>query len=537
MAAQGLTVPFPNPYPGTITIDPPYAGSSAFTSALTINAPSPLTGSRYIGFTGIAPLSGELEIISTGTDVNTLGITTTNINGGAIITCRGPDTYYTDTTTVFEHFAFGWYPQQTSKGAVFLEASRFDGALNPLIVPPEFVIYQTGGVDPTGGTNVANCVTNGTTAITSVNNMGANGTLITGTGIPAATTVVSGGGTGSIIASKAATASGTVTLNFSSPVYAQYNCVDFSPQSDPNNIDFRSWSGSPTLSIDRVNTRVGINQPFPAYTLDVNGDEQIVGTLRFSGGGTISGGGGAALSLTGGSHVVQHSAANASGGIEILVANTSTGASVFSEYLMTTGTANSSALFQLLDQSGSPLFLFAVGSAVANTLWRAPQFTFQSQSGGVTVFEVVPSTGGDFLYVSNGTTAGVLSSNAGDITLNAATGVTNVSALKAAGKVTTGAAVGDVGYGYNAPVTGATVTLAATTYHQIIDPAGTIAALTINMTPSPFDGQMVDIKFSQIVTVLTISGNGNTLVGAPTSTAVGTSVTGIYRAANTTWYF
>jgi hypothetical protein len=406
------------------TLSPIYAGSSSFTNALNINAPSPLTGSRTLGFTGIAPLSGELEILSTGTDVNTLGITTSNINGGAIITCRGPDKYYTNQTTVFEHFAFGWYPSQTSQGAVFLEASRFDGAFNPLITPPEFVIYQTGGVDPTGGVNkVCSTIINSTSA-TCTTTAGANGTLITGVGIPAATTVVSGGGTASFVMSNQATANGTnVTLNFSSPVYGQYNCIDFSPQGDPNNIDFRSWTGSPLLSLDRANKRVGINQPFPMALLDVNGSISLTGNLTFTvSSPVITSTGGGPLSFVSSNHVIQNSDVNASGGIVITCANTSVGASVYSQFLQTTGTSNSSINYQLLDQNGSPLYLFSVGSAVTNTLWRAPQFTFQSQSGGVTTFEIVPSSGGDFIYISNGSTGGLVSTNSGDISISPASG-------------------------------------------------------------------------------------------------------------------
>lgn len=137
-------------------------------------------------------------------------------------------------------------------------------------------------------------------------------------------------------------------------------------------------------------------------------------------------------------------------------------------------------------------------------------------------------TSGDVSIQTGGTGAGSTAQN------SPVSGLTVKGATQA---VITSSSVGDAGYGYATPSTGGTVTLASNVYHQIIDPAGTLATLTINMTPSPFDGQFVDIKISQVVTALTVSGNGNSIAGNPTSAAVGSSFTGIFRLANTTWYF
>lgn len=95
----------------------------------------------------------------------------------------------------------------------------------------------------------------------------------------------------------------------------------------------------------------------------------------------------------------------------------------------------------------------------------------------------------------------------------------------------------DTGYAYATPATGGTVTLGNTTHHTLIDPAGTLATLTINMPASPIDGQIVDVRISQVVTALTVSGNGNSVKGNPTSAAVGSTFTAIYKISNTTWYF
>lgn len=110
--------------------------------------------------------------------------------------------------------------------------------------------------------------------------------------------------------------------------------------------------------------------------------------------------------------------------------------------------------------------------------------------------------------------------------------------LTGAGAVITALAVADSGYNYQVPSTGFTITMANGNYHLIVDPAGTLATGTITMCAAPVDGQVVDIKISQIITALTVAGNsGQSVKGNPTSAAVGSSFTGIYRATNTTWYF
>lgn len=70
-----------------------------------------------------------------------------------------------------------------------------------------------------------------------------------------------------------------------------------------------------------------------------------------------------------------------------------------------------------------------------------------------------------------------------------------------------------------APLTATTVTIANGTETQIINPAGTIAALTIAFPAGVVDGQVLDIVFTQIVTSITTS--GASLQFALTSAAVG----------------
>lgn len=91
----------------------------------------------------------------------------------------------------------------------------------------------------------------------------------------------------------------------------------------------------------------------------------------------------------------------------------------------------------------------------------------------------------------------------------------------------------DNGHGKFTPTTGQTVTLANNQFN-VINPAGTIAALTITFPASPQDNDHVRIKFTQAVT--TITWTGGTPPAAPTTAAVGTYLELTYDAASTTWF-
>ena len=94
----------------------------------------------------------------------------------------------------------------------------------------------------------------------------------------------------------------------------------------------------------------------------------------------------------------------------------------------------------------------------------------------------------------------------------------------------------DLSYSYNTPVTGATITTVTGEQRTIVNPAGTIAALTITTPPSPVEGQIWGAASTQIVTVLTITGTAGATVVAPfTSFAVDGNFRVIYRAAITSW--
>ena len=89
----------------------------------------------------------------------------------------------------------------------------------------------------------------------------------------------------------------------------------------------------------------------------------------------------------------------------------------------------------------------------------------------------------------------------------------------------------------NVPVTGATVTIPVGTEFAAISPAGTIAALTLNMPATPYDGQPLEVAFDQIVTALTMAAPASaTLKGALTAATAKGFAKWRYSKADTTWY-
>lgn len=142
------------------------------------------------------------------------------------------------------------------------------------------------------------------------------------------------------------------------------------------------------------------------------------------------------------------------------------------------------------------------------------------------------AAGSGDIYASRDTAIG--RNAAGVLEVNNGTSGT-FAALKVSG-LTSSTTRNDTGYGYFQPTTGQTVTLSNTAYNSIIDPAGTLANLTVNLPSTPTDGMMVTFRFSQIITALVVSGNGHSILGNPTTAALGATLTAIYKVSNTTWY-
>lgn len=83
------------------------------------------------------------------------------------------------------------------------------------------------------------------------------------------------------------------------------------------------------------------------------------------------------------------------------------------------------------------------------------------------------------------------------------------------------------------PATGGTVTL-VTGQINIINPAGTIATLTLTLPSSPANNDIVSLTFTQAVTAITYS--GGTVVGSPTTASLGGQWYLTYDSGTTTWY-
>lgn len=84
------------------------------------------------------------------------------------------------------------------------------------------------------------------------------------------------------------------------------------------------------------------------------------------------------------------------------------------------------------------------------------------------------------------------------------------------------------------PTNGFTITIAS--HSTILNPAGTLATGTIEMPAAPTDSQVCRFSSTEEVTALTVSGNGNTILAAPTTILAGEAFEFIFNAGDTTWY-
>lgn len=86
------------------------------------------------------------------------------------------------------------------------------------------------------------------------------------------------------------------------------------------------------------------------------------------------------------------------------------------------------------------------------------------------------------------------------------------------------------------PTTGFAITAANNTSTLYLTPAGTLATGTITFAAAPVDGQEFQVGSSQIITALTLAGNGSTISNAPSTIATaGSGFKYIYNTATTTW--
>ena len=93
---------------------------------------------------------------------------------------------------------------------------------------------------------------------------------------------------------------------------------------------------------------------------------------------------------------------------------------------------------------------------------------------------------------------------------------------------------------YSAPTTNFTLAVRndGNSTWLLLTPTGTIAAGTLTLPASDIalDKQEVLVNSTQIVTTLTVAGNGASVVGAPTTLAAGGFFRLRFDKVNTTWY-
>lgn len=139
-------------------------------------------------------------------------------------------------------------------------------------------------------------------------------------------------------------------------------------------------------------------------------------------------------------------------------------------------------------------------------------------------------TGGSVqIYAGSGTTNGTVQLLAPDAgAVNAQTDVN--------GNWKTNHALLNCGYRVDTPTTGGSVTISDSLPTEILNPAGTLATLTVTMSAAPVDGQIERILTTQTVTTLTVSPNsGQTVLGAPTTTTVSNGYAWQWVASLSTW--
>lgn len=98
---------------------------------------------------------------------------------------------------------------------------------------------------------------------------------------------------------------------------------------------------------------------------------------------------------------------------------------------------------------------------------------------------------------------------------------------------------GSSGYAYTQPTNGETIVVAGATAALVLDPAGSLATLTVDLPQATQDGQCFKLSTTQTITALTAqgaTGSGQTVLGGATTLTANGGIAWLYRAANATWY-
>ena len=92
-------------------------------------------------------------------------------------------------------------------------------------------------------------------------------------------------------------------------------------------------------------------------------------------------------------------------------------------------------------------------------------------------------------------------------------------------------------YSYQQPASGTTLTAPPYLAAYVMDPAATLAALTVVTPPGANDGQIFELSTTQAITALTVSpAAGQSVNGGSLTLAAHGGAGWRFRAANNTWY-
>lgn len=92
-------------------------------------------------------------------------------------------------------------------------------------------------------------------------------------------------------------------------------------------------------------------------------------------------------------------------------------------------------------------------------------------------------------------------------------------------------------YLYNVPLTGFTISMTVSQSALALNPAGTLAAGTVNLPPTGFDGKMASIYSTQTITSLTLATTNGATINSPVTTLTANGhASYIYSLAANTWY-
>jgi len=192
-------------------------------------------------------------------------------------------------------------------------------------------------------------------------------------------------------------------------------------------------------------------------------------------------------------------------------------------FFVVNSTANGNAAFSVTTVDGFVLGISA-NSIIQNVSLLAQDKSTQMIGSYYNTFNGVPSVNEDSAkgYVAN-------ESILRDYNTQIEYLCTSSSAGAAAWKVATPR----IPHSIFTPLTGATVTTAVN-QTNIINPAGALLALTINLPSSPVNNDFVEIKFTQAITTVTYG--GGTVLGGIVAPILGTFTKLTYDAGTSTWY-